>query len=237
MPPDRRAGRLARLRSLAGEGGLLRLEEAARALNVSPMTIRRDLAEPPDDLSLLGGHVVSHAGPGGRARYSLDTEAGTHRAAKRAAGIQAAGMVEPGDTIFVDCGTTLPYLVDALDTDLRVTIVCYALNIAVAATRLARAQIFLLGGLFHSPSATFLSDEAVAGLSRIGIGKAFLSAGGLHETQGATCSNFNEVPVKRAVLDRAVHSFLVIDSSKQGLVRPAHFAEVDAFERIVTERG
>jgi DeoR family deoxyribose operon repressor len=159
----------------------------------------------------------------------------SHAQAKRQAAQRAAALIERGDTIFIDCGTTMPHLVASLPSSLEITIVCYALNIAAGASQLAGTRLFLLGGLFHPSSATFSSDEALRSLQRIGINKAFLSAGGLHETRGASCSNFNEVPVKRAVLDQAERSFLVIDSSKLGRVKPAHFAPADAFEQIITE--
>lgn len=227
----RREARLARLRTHVEETGTLRIEDAARLLGVSSMTLRRDLANPATGLDLLGGHVVLR-----NARiYSLAAETDIHAAAKREAATQAAALVEPGDTIFIDCGTTMPYLVEALRPGLKATIVCYALNIAVSASQLPNIQLLMLGGIFHAASATFLSEETLRTVGRIGINKAFLSAGGLHESRGASCSNFNEVPVKQAVLDCAARSFLVIDSSKFGQVKPAWFAGAEAFERVITE--
>ena len=233
--PPRQGRRLVRLRSLVEAAGALRLGDAAESLGVSAMTLRRDLAGSDTGLDLLGGHVVLQAVPGVRPAYSLAVESDVHATAKRQAAARAAALVEPGDTIFVDCGTTMPYLVAALAPGLEVTIVCYALNISAAACQLPDAQVFMMGGVFHPASATFYSEEGMRSLARIGITKAFMSAGGLHEARGASCSNFNEVPVKRAVLKRALRTFLVIDSSKRGLVKPAHFAAADAFERIITE--
>ncbi len=234
MRAARREARMHRLRGLLAQPGAMRLVEAAEALGVSTMTVRRDLAAAPPGISLLGGHIVLQPAGSGR-DYSLDAEAGSHAAAKREAAARAVRLVEPGDTIFVDCGTTMPYLVAGLPAEMPLTVVCYALNIAQAACALRRAQVFLLGGLFHASSATFFSEDALRSIGRIGIGKAFLSAGGLHQTQGASCSNFNEVPVKRAVLARALRAFLVLDSSKLGQVRPAQFAPASAFEQVLTE--
>ncbi len=231
----RRDIRVSRLRSLAEQEGSVRLGDAAQLLGVSSMTLRRDLADGTSGLDLLGGYVVARNRQTTAKPYVLQSEQDIHIQAKAEAGRRAAALVQSGDTIFIDCGTTMPHLVAGLDTDLEITIICYALNIASAVCRMPRAQIVLLGGVFHPPSATFCSEEAIMSFQRIGINKAFLSAGGLHDKHGATCSNFNEVPVKRAVLDRAIRAFLVIDSSKIGQVKPAHFAPASAFNGIVTE--
>ena len=73
-------------------------------------------------------------------------------------------------------------------------------------------------------------------LKRININKAFISAGGVHEMRGVTCSHFHEVPVKQAAIARAVESHLVVDASKFGKVRAAHFAEIAAFTSIVSDK-
>ncbi len=198
------------------------------------MTLRRDLAGPRAAVELLGGHVIASA-TAARSRYRLEDETDSHAYAKRLAGERAAGLVARGDTLFIDCGTTMPHLVAALPRDLDLTIVCYALNIAALAAQIDGARLYLLGGLFHPSSATFTSDDALRALQRIGINKAFVSAGGLHDRHGATCSNFNEAPVKRAVIEQAQHSIMVIDSSKLGQVKPVHFAAAGRFEKIVTE--
>lgn len=232
---ERRHSRLGELSGLIEQRGAVKLTEAARRLGVSSMTIRRDLADGREPFELLGGYIIARGAPLGGSRYSLDGETASHAQAKRQAAERAAVLIEPGDTIFVDCGTTMPHLLASLPPGLEVTVVCYALNIANAASQLAGARLFLLGGVFHPSSATFSSDEALRSLHRLGINKAFVSAGGLHEMRGASCSNFNEVPVKQAVLKQAERSFLVVDSSKLGRVKPAHFASPDAFERVITE--
>lgn len=229
----RRTQRLAQLRFLTAREGLIRLDDAARSLGVSTMTIRRDLATDAGGLEVLGGHILDqrHAPA---ASYALDVEQATHLTGKIAAARRAAAMVREGETIFLDCGTTVPHLVASLPADLNVTIVCYALNIANAVSRMRRAQMYLLGGLFHASSATFYAEDVIRHVQRLGIGKAFLSAGGVHDTRGATCSNFNEVPVKQAVLESATSAYLVVDPSKIGQVRPAWFAPLAAFAGIVT---
>ncbi len=71
-------------------------------------------------------------------------------------------------------------------------------------------------------------------LKRVNINKAFLSAGGVDEQHGITCSHFHEVPIKQMAMQRAVEKHLVVDKSKYGKVRAARFAGMSDFTSIVS---
>lgn len=227
--------RLAQLEELLRQTGTARLENAAQWLGVSSMTLRRDLARPGLRLTLLGGHVVPVGSLQRNGPYALEFEQDQHAAAKRQATAHAARLVADGDSIFVDCGTTMPHLVESLPPGPQLTIVCYALNIANLAARRPNTRLILLGGLFHANAHTFASDEGLASLRRLRLNKAFLSAGGVDAVQGVTCTNFNEVPVKQMALASAAEALLVVDGSKLGQLKPAYFAPVAAFARILTD--
>lgn len=228
----RRDGRLARLEALIREGGPSRLNDAAERLGVSPMTLRRDLAFPGAPLSLLGGHILPFT-PRGASGYALKREAGEHVAGKRRATRLAASFVRDGDTLFVDCGTTMPHLVEALPADCALTIICYALNIATLVCRRPNTRVVLLGGVYNEASATFASDAALGDLARLRVNLAFISAAGVHPTGGATCVHFNEAPVKQAAIELAERAVLAVDGSKLGRQAAVHIAPLDRFERIV----
>jgi DeoR family deoxyribose operon repressor len=214
--------------------GVLHLREAAQLLNVSEMTVRRDIAAVPDRFNYFGGYIVPRTADGS---YRIDREEGTHAAAKAAVGSRAAAMIEDDDTIFIDCGTTMPHLAQRIPPDIKLTVVCYALNIANPLASNPNVRLILLGGLYNPSSASFNVDDGLATLSRLGINKAFISAGGVHPTRGVSCSNFHEVPVKQAVIRIAVETCLVVDGSKLGKVKPAQFAELDDFDTMVTTAG
>ena len=232
----RRAGRLARLRAVVADGSMLRLRDAAELLGVSEMTVRRDLTALPSRLACLGGYVFRVEAAGSAPRYALDAENASHIQPKQEAARRAAAVVEPEDTIFIDCGTTMPHLATALPSG-HLTVVCYALNIAEIVCRRPDTQVVLLGGLYYPSSVTFYGEETLGQLRRLAIAKAFISAGGVDFERGVSCSHFHEVPVKQAAMSRARHSYLVADSSKFGQIRPAAFARLDAFERVFTDDG
>jgi DeoR family deoxyribose operon repressor len=223
--------RLAKLSTLIAAQGALPLKDAARLLQVSAMTIRRDLAVPGAPLQCLGAHVVGSSPAA--VNYTLDAERDQHAASKLAACRRAAEYVKAGDSLFIDCGTTMPHFADALPPGIALSVVCYSMNIAAILSRRPNTQLMLLGGLYHASSATFFSDESLEYLKRLGIDKAFISAGGVHPRRGASCSNFNEVPVKQAAIAGAAESILVVDDSKLGQLKPAFFSPLAAFARVV----
>lgn len=196
------------------------------------MTVRRDLAASDATLACLGGHVVNATSPMA-VRYTLEHEIDQHRQDKRLACCSAVASIRGGDTIFIDCGTTMQSLADCLPEDLPLSVVCYSMNVATIVTRRPATQLMLMGGLYHPSSQSFSSDEGLSYLRKLGINKAFISAGGVHAVRGASCSNFHEIAIKQAVIATAMESILVVDASKLGSLKPAFFADLDAFAKIV----
>jgi DeoR family deoxyribose operon repressor len=206
----------------------IHLNEAAALLEVSAMTVRRDIAAAAARFTYLGGYIVA-SGDG----YRLDREQDQHAGDKGIVCAHAARLIADGDTIFLDCGTTTPHLARRLPERLKVTVVCYALNVAEPLAINPDVQLILLGGLYNPSSASFAVDDGLNTLARLGVNKAFMSAGGVHRTRGASCSNFHEVRVKQAAMDIALEKHLLIDASKIGVVKPAAFASLDQFDSIV----
>src|ERR1700689_4777013 len=180
---ERKKSRLRRLSGALYGRGALHLREAAALLDVSAMTVRRDIAAAPERFSYLGGYIVAGGVEGG---YRLDREQDKHAAAKAMVCAHAARSIEDGDTIFIDCGTTTPHPVHRLPVGRKVTVVCYALNIAEPLAANPDVQLILLGGLYNASSASFAVDEGLRTLARLGVNKAFLSAGGVHPARGVS---------------------------------------------------
>ncbi|MDP9066591.1 MAG: DeoR/GlpR family DNA-binding transcription regulator [Pseudomonadota bacterium] len=226
------SSRIVKLQHLIGGRGALPLADAAKFLGVSAMTVRRDLAVPGAPLACFGAHVV-RLGAGAGAKYTLEAERDQHASNKLLACRRAAELVKAGDSLFIDCGTTMPHFAASLPVGVPLDVVCYSMNVALILSRRPNTQLMLLGGLYHASSATFFSDEALLFLKRLGLSKAFISAGGVHGRRGASCSNFSEVPIKQAAMANAAESILVVDESKLGGVKPAFFSPLGQFSRII----
>jgi DeoR family deoxyribose operon repressor len=229
--------RLDLLAALILERGVVHLKDAAKALGVSEMTIRRDIAGEADRFAYLGGHIMPAQAVEPEQPYQLASASDKHAQAKRQACIYAIDHLHAEDTIFVDCGSTLMHLADLLPESMPLTAVCYALNIADKLALKPHLRLIMLGGFYHPASASFSGTAALALLDELGINTAFLSAAGLDEARPATCVHFHEAEIKRKAMSVSAKNVLVIDKSKLGRIRPAFFAASEEFDVIYTEDG
>lgn len=211
----------------------IHLKEAAQLLGVSEMTIRRDLNEGPGAVVLLGGYIVSD--PMRRQNhYFVSDQQGQHVEQKRLLGQHASSLINANETVYFDCGTTIPWVIDAIDPDLPFTAVCCAMNTFLALKE-KNARVILCGGEFHADNAIFTPLGQLSVMDSLCPDKAFISAAGIDVQQGASCYNLNELPMKLLALQRARQKLLVADSSKYGKVLPARIADLSAFNGLISD--
>lgn len=211
----------------------LHLKEAASLLGVSEMTIRRDLNGHSGPVVLLGGYIVLE--PRSATHYLLSDQKTRLVDEKRRAARHAAGLLEAHQMAFFDCGTTTPWIIDAIDNELPFTGVCYSLNTFLALQEKPLCRAILCGGEFHASNAIFLPLSLQDTLSHLSPDIAYYSAAGIDCEQGATCYNLEELPVKHWAMSMAQHHVLVVDHSKFGKVRPARMGEVKCFDTIISD--
>jgi DeoR family deoxyribose operon repressor len=233
---DKRRKRIDRILALLEVNQSLHISDVAQMLDISEMTLRRDIAHCDNELLNLGGYLVK-PGSDRASLYSLDHEKGVRLKNKRWVGRLAAEQIETGDSIFIDCGTTTPHIVAAMPKDIKCTVICFSANIANPLSTFPNVTLVLLGGVFYPASATYYCEESLDFLRKFGINKAFLSAGGVSLERGVSCSNLHEVKVKQAVMDIAIKNILVADSGKFGQVRTAFFSEFSRLTTIITDSG
>ncbi len=230
----RRDERINRLIQALKRSDKIHLKDAATLLGVSEMTIRRDLNSEPGPVVLLGGYIVLEPRSSAASHYLLSDQKTRQIEEKRHAARIAAAMIRPHQTVFFDCGTTTPSIIEALDDDLTFTGVCYSLNTFLALQDKPNCRVILSGGEFHASNAIFKPINFQECLSNLCPDIAFLSAAGLHPRHGATCFNLDELPVKHWALSMSQLCVLVADSSKFGKVRPACMGPLSSFHNIIT---
>lgn len=226
--------RVARLKDLLAHQDRIHLRDVAAALNVSEMTVRRDVDAHENALIILGGYVFLAPS---RSGYRLAAEGSAVTKAKVAAARNAAARLVPNSTVFIDSGTTLLHLASAMPPGMKLTIVTTSLNVATRVSDNENLRLVLMGGLYHPASDCFISGSGSETPQDLGINQAFFSAGGYDSERGASCYQFHEAQIKRTVLRQSKQNYLVLDSSKIGLLQPVIFAQPAAFDAIITESG
>jgi len=238
----KRQSRLDSLQEIIIRANSTTIKDLAEQLNVSAMTIRRDM-EVLESAGLVrtyrGGVIVAerHARSGSASVYSLSSAETAHVDEKREIAKVAAALIEPGDVVFLDAGSTVELILDYVDPLLELTVLCYSLNVLNLVAGRKNTRIVFSGGVYHPDSQNFESPEGLQLLDRNRSSRAFISANGIRVDLGVTSSGQFEIPIKRAAIENSAHTYLVADSSKCGLVRTGHFAEVEDFEAIITDNG
>lgn len=219
----------------------LSVKELARTLNVSEMTIRRDLELLRKNHVLERSYGYAALAEGGDG-YSYDGETYDLRRARiqflnekdRIAKF-AASLVEPDDWIFLDNGTTVSRIVAYLPTDFSFTVLCYNYTILVELLKRPNIEVIFPGGYYHPEDYNFTSPEAVEFICRHRANKSFISASGVHRSLGITCINAHIVDNKRALMESSAKRILLADSSKFDLGKANHFAELSDMDMVITD--
>ncbi|MBP2152723.1 DNA-binding transcriptional repressor DeoR [Erwinia rhapontici] len=230
----RRDERINKLAQALKRTDKIHLKEAAHLLGVSEMTIRRDLSSGPGVVVLLGGYIVSDP-MRHQNHYFVSDQQEQNVDRKRLLGQCAAALIQPEETVYFDCGTTVPWIIDAIDEDLPFTAVCCAMNTFLALKEKTACRVILCGGEFHPDNAIFTPLGTQSVMDSLCPDKAFISAAGIDIRQGASCYNLSELPMKHLALQRARSRLLVADSSKFGKVLPARIADLSAFDGLISD--
>lgn len=218
------------------------IRELTRKFGLSEMTLRRDVRAL-EQAGLLrsyrGGVVVAgtHSSAGRTPAYSLTAARAERVVQKKAIARLAAGLIKAGDVIFLDSGSTAGFILDYVDRALELTVFCYSLNIFNLAAGRRNTRIVFAGGVYHPDSQCCDSPEGLALLTRSRSTRAFISANGLHVDLGVTTPGQFDIAVKRAAMANSACNILVADSSKCGLVRTGHFANLDDFDVLISDDG
>jgi DeoR family transcriptional regulator, aga operon transcriptional repressor len=242
--PVSRYRRWNELLELLATDGQLQVEDAAKALDVSAATIRRDFDELASQqmLTRIRGGAVAQG-----VTYDLPLRYKTERrpSEKQRIAAVAAGLVRPGQVAGLNGGTTTTEVARALAirSDLNsgpppaVTIVTNALNIATELAVRQHIKIVATGGVARPQSYELTGPLATSVLEQVSLDVAILGVDGIDAVAGATAHHEGEASINQLMGRQAGRVIIVADSSKVGrraFARICGPAEVDT---LVTDAG
>lgn len=216
----------------------LTIGELSRMFGVSPVSIRRDLAQLEDRglLQRIHGGAQAVARPG---RSLFEARLLQNVAVKQAIGRAAAGLVRPGDTILVDAGTTVLEVVRHLPRELLdgggLTVVTRSL-MAASELRLQRqVRLILLGGAYVHDFDAFVGFQVERSLQNLHVNILFMGTDGFTAERGLATDNVIEADLYRLMADCADRVVVVADSSKIGAQRLQSVLPLAAVHTLVTD--
>lgn len=146
----------------------------------------------------------------------------------------AATLIEDGDVIFIDSGTTTMSIVDYLDDLNDVTIITHNLNTIIKAVHKQNLTIISLPGVFDRQTNSFADASTCKALEKYNIHKAFMGTASITKKGKATNNSFFEVQVKKAVLQHSEKKYLLVDSSKFGKLGLMSYCGIEEMDMIIT---
>ncbi|MCK1991059.1 DeoR/GlpR transcriptional regulator [Peribacillus muralis] len=205
--------RLLKIIDIVNSKGIITVNDIMDELDVSDMTVRRDLEE----LDKAGKIVRIHGGAQSIS-HSIDRELSHHEKlgvqveAKGKIAELAASYVEDGDSVFLGPGTTIELLAKYL-LNKRIRIITNNYPVFNILTHCEVADIILIGGDYRKNTGAFVGPIANNTLQKFNFTKAFISANGIHNDEISTYS-VEEGEAHQIALNNSRTKFLLVDNKK-----------------------
>lgn len=215
------------------ETGDVSVQELADDLKVSPSTIRRDL-----NLLSAEGHLRRVHGGGSLDSDKIDFREVLARSspAKEKIAHRAAELVQDGDVVLLDIGTTTAMLARAL-RGRKITVITSSMAVLDELRTDPEVELIILGGVLRRSYHSLVGSLTLASLANIRANISFLGCSGIREDTTVQDTTGIEVPVKQAILASSAKIVLLADETKFPGVGIRDVCTAERISTLVTSRG
>ncbi|MBK0096813.1 DeoR/GlpR transcriptional regulator [Erwinia sp. S63] len=233
--------RLHRIRALLTTQHQVSTERIINELGISRETARRDIIElEAQGLArrVHGGLVAVDSQP----EPPLQVRRSAQAKEKRAIAVAAAQHLQPGQTLFLDAGTTTTMLAEQLRSMSGLTIITNSLQAALALSaaeehETLNNQVILLGGMMMAGAQQTRGEITVGEICRYRADVALLSPVGIDAKNGASSFHPHEAAIARAMVQQAARTFLLADHSKLGVISRTVYAPIGEVDLLICDGG
>lgn len=210
--------------------GRVSVVELAKTTGVSEVTIRQDLnlLEKQSYLRRAHGYAVPIDSE------DVETRMMNNFALKRELANFAASLVNNGETVFIENGSSNALLARTLAEQKDVTIVTVSSYIAHLLKE-TPCEVVLLGGIYQKKSESMVGPLTRQFVQEVHFSKAFIGIDGWQAETGFTGRDMMRSDVVNAVLEKGCEAIVLSDSSKFGAVHPYTMGPVSRFSRVITD--
>lgn len=215
--------------------GSVKISDLCAMLDTSESTIRRDLnilSERGMLTKVHGGAIALHES---FSRYEHDVAKKSNMFVEEKAAIAryAASLIDDGDFVYIDAGTTTEKMIDYIPSK-NITFVT---NAFMNAKKLAQMgfRVFIPGGEVKLSTEAIVGAECVISLQHYNFTKCFIGANGISVSGGLSTHDKSEATVKSTVIHRSKQVYILADHSKFDQITSVRFAGLNCGE-IITDR-
>ncbi len=225
-----------RILQRVAEEQTIKIGELARELNVSEMTIRRDISRLEQDGFLRHTYGGATAHITKSIELAFNARALEHTAEKRLIGMQAAELLAESSVLFVGAGTTAEQFSLFLSPQPDLQVITASLPVAsLLGSR--PVNVVALGGAVREEELACVGPIATASVARYRTDVAVIGAAGVSARFGVTELDDDIAEVNRAAIEHSARLVVLADGSKIGVDASAIVAPARAISMLVTSSG
>jgi DeoR/GlpR family transcriptional regulator of sugar metabolism len=237
---DRQQVRLTAILTELQKSGSVSVKEMSKELDVSPVTMRRDM----DELESRGLLRRTHGGAVSIEPFFYEPfrndrsfQAQVERCAeeKRRIGRAAASLIKEGEIIALTPGTTTTEVIRGIPLNHKITVVTSTVNVAMELSKRKDLKVFVTGGHLHGEWFSMVGPSAAQSLSHVLIHTLFIGADGVDAKQGVSCFSPDESQLNSIMVKHAQRKIVVVDSSKFGVVAGWRICPTSEIDLLITD--
>lgn len=237
LPPMNLAERHQQILNRLKQQGSVSVVDLCNELEVSSVTIRKDL-KLLEDRNLL---FRTHGGGTLTNPYTTDRpvteKVMIHSSEKLSIGAAAAGLIEPNDCILIASGTTVLSLAKNIKPIGNLTVVTGALNVAMELVHHTEIEVIQLPGIIRKTSSSVTGNYAEEMLTNFSFSKLFLGVDGIDVDFGLTTTNMMEAQLNKKMIEASQRTIVLADSSKFGKRGFGRICGLEDIEQVITDSG
>lgn len=213
------------------------VSELSKAFLVSEVTIRKDLN------SLEGIGLLKRTHGGAISVRSTQFELPTvekvvkNKEGKERIGAYAASLIQDGESVLLDSGTTTLEIARNLRNARNLTVVVNDLNLAAALQPYPGIELIVLGGALRKGVTSLVGPITLNALSSLYVDRLFLAADGISLERGITTPDMIHAETKRKMTEVAREVIVVADDSKIGRTSFTSVVPLDKVDLIITDKA
>ncbi|MBN2527560.1 MAG: DeoR/GlpR transcriptional regulator [Deltaproteobacteria bacterium] len=231
LPEERRS----RIATILSEEGKVTAQDLSRRLGVSADTIRRDLIQLERTNQLNRTHGGALPRSPATAAYHLRKE--QNSTAKMQIAKKTVALLQEGQVIFMDSGTTVEEVARHLSSDFTATVVTHSLPVAMTLGSHRHLRVIMPGGTVDGESMILNGSGVMDQFRNIRADVCLLGACSIDADTGITCTRFEEVDIKRQIIRNSRMVIVPATSDKFGTAAPFFIAPMECVSVIVTEQS